>query len=130
MKGRRILVVDDEEGIRKVLTSAFTRAGYVVRVAADAKQAMALCESEPFDIVLSDVVMPGKSGHELAQWMVMRHPTTPTVLMTGFDDQISDPYDIAAHLSKPFVPKEAVALVDGLLQSGEGPILTAAVINS
>src|SRR3954453_23326485 len=107
MDSRRILVVDDEQGIRKLLATAFGRAGYEVRVAADAEQAMAICQSERFNVLLSDVVMPGRDGHELARWIAAHDPSTRTVLMSGFDDSICDLCGIAAQqctwLPKPFV---------------------------
>ena len=52
----RILIVDDEGGIRSMLARAFSRAAYEVRTAADGAEAMALVESEPFDVLLSDVL--------------------------------------------------------------------------
>jgi len=118
MDCRRILVVDDEEGIRKLLATAFKGAGYDVRVAGDAQQAMAICDSESFDVVLSDVVMPGKNGHELARWIVTKDPRTRTVLMSGFDEAICQGCGIPARpcswLQKPFLPREAIALVNGI----------------
>ena len=65
----RILIVDDEASIRALLTTAFGVAGYEVRTAPDGPEAMALCETERFDAVLSDVVMPKMNGHELARWI-------------------------------------------------------------
>jgi DNA-binding NtrC family response regulator len=119
MGSRRILIVDDEQGIRKLLAIAFGRAGYEVRVAADAQQAMVICESEGFDVLLSDVVMPGTNGQELARWMATHHPSTRTVLMSGFDDSTCELSGIPAQqcpsLSKPFLPSHAIALVDGVL---------------
>jgi len=123
MDCRRILVVDDEEGIRKLLATAFQCAGYDVRVAANAQQAMAICDSESFDVLLSDVVMPGKNGHELARWIAMREPRTRTVLMSGFDDGVCQgcgiPERPCSWLQKPFLPREAITLVNGIFEGSE-----------
>jgi CheY-like chemotaxis protein len=56
---RRILIVDDEPAIARLLSSVFRRAGYVVRVASSGFEAMQVCECESFDALLSDVRMPG-----------------------------------------------------------------------
>src|SRR5690242_12810563 len=113
---RRILIVDDEPGIRKLLDLVFTAAGYYVQVASDGPEAMTACESESFDALLSDVKMPGMNGHELARWIVTRHPATRTVLMSGFDDIQCQGCGVAAKpcslLPKPFPPDGAVKLVD------------------
>ena len=66
----RILIVDDEGAIRTLLSLAFTQSGYEVRTAADGAEAVNLCQSEGFDVVLSDVVMPRMNGHDLVRWIV------------------------------------------------------------
>jgi two-component system cell cycle response regulator CpdR len=118
----RILVVDDETAIRGLLESAFSEAGYDVRGAADALEAMALCTKEHFDMVLSDVVMPGMDGHELVQWLAKTFPGIPCALMTGFEAECKDcPFDPPCPLlRKPFPPKEAVALVTRILNAPPG----------
>ena len=64
----RILVVDHEQAIRRIVTTALTRRVRYTATA-NASQAIATCESESFDLLLSDVMMPGMNGHELAQWV-------------------------------------------------------------
>ena len=61
----RLLIVDDEHAIRELLAVVFTGAGYDVRIAANATDAMTICESESVDVLLSDEKMPGMNGHEL-----------------------------------------------------------------
>jgi CheY-like chemotaxis protein len=65
----RVLIVDDEPAIRKLLSLAFVRAGYDVRTAADPYKAIEACVSESFDAILSDVQMPGMDGHALVRWV-------------------------------------------------------------
>ena len=110
----RILIVDDEAAIRKMLTIAFTKAGYEVWSARDAPEAMDLLAIEKFDAVLSDVVMNSLSGHDLARWVAEHHPSVPCVLMTGFDDQGCHDCPFAPgciRLPKPFSLKDAVRVV-------------------
>jgi len=116
----RILIVDDEPGIRKLLDAAFKREGYEVRVAANGPEAMTACESQSFDVLLSDVKMPGGvNGHQLVRWVVARAPATRFVLMSGFDDVQCETCALAPEpcsvLPKPFLPKVAVELVNGIL---------------
>jgi DNA-binding NtrC family response regulator len=118
-----ILIVDDESGIRSLLELSFADAGYDVRSAADAPQAMQLCEVESFDAVLSDVRMPGMSGHELARWLARSHPATRLFLMTGWDTNCED-CPIAGRcciVAKPFRPKDVVSRVDAALACGQKP---------
>lgn len=125
----RILIVDDEPGIRKLLAVSFKREGYDVRVAASGSEAMTVCESESFDVMLSDVRMPGGvNGHQLVRWVVGRCPATRFVLMSGFDEIQCEHCGLTSQpcslLPKPFVPKAAVELVNGLLQGDRTPALT------
>jgi DNA-binding NtrC family response regulator len=128
MRGRspRILIVDDELGIRKLLSAVFTRAGYTVRNASNGPEAVAVCQDETFDVVLSDVRMPGgMNGHEVVRWVVTKSPDTRTVLMSGYDDIACQHCGVAKYpcrlLPKPFNPKQAVALIDGILDHSPVP---------
>ena len=60
-----ILIVDDEESVRNSLNDWFTDDGYYVKTAENAKRALAILESEDFDIVLADLKMPGMDGLEM-----------------------------------------------------------------
>jgi CheY-like chemotaxis protein len=118
----RILIVDDEPAICALLSAAFGMAGYEVRTAPDGPEAMALCETEPFDAVLSDVVMPKMNGHELAHWVATRYPGTCTILMSGFDlGCLECPLtERCLLIPKPFRPGEAVSRVDQALARAAG----------
>ena len=63
----RILVVDDEEMIREMLFDVLSQAGYTAKTAKDGNDAIAQIENEPFEIVITDLKMPGMSGLELLQ---------------------------------------------------------------
>lgn len=81
---KRILVVDDEASIRRILQVAFDKAGYVTDVASDAREAEQKVEAGPYECVLTDVTMPGKSGHELLRDLKREHPEMPVIIMTAF----------------------------------------------
>ena len=123
-----ILIVDDERAIRSLAALHFESAGYDVRTAVDALEAMKICSSEFFDAVLSDVTMPGPSGHEFARWLAHHHPATCCVLMTGADTGCGD-CPIAGRctiITKPFLPKDAVVTIGRVLEMNRGRALSAA----
>ena len=80
----RVLVVDDEAVMRAFLEKALRRQGYEVTVAADAEAALAAFAPRRFALVLSDLMMPGRSGLELLDELQRRDPETPVVIMTAF----------------------------------------------
>jgi putative two-component system response regulator len=82
----RILVVDDEEGVRRSLGRLLKRAGHRCELAGSGDEAIAAFEKEPFDLVLSDVNMPGLSGIELAHKLKEQYPDVAVVMVTAVDD--------------------------------------------
>jgi CheY-like chemotaxis protein len=84
----RILVVEDEATVRQFLGLSLSRLGHHPVLTADATEALAAFEREPFDVVLTDLGLPGVSGEEVARQVTQRSPRTPVVLLTGWADQI------------------------------------------
>jgi DNA-binding NtrC family response regulator len=84
MTGKRILVVDDEESLRRVTQLRLQQAGYEVATAADGNEALALLERNPRDLVLTDLRMPGLSGIELLERIKEAHPEVIVILVTAF----------------------------------------------
>ena len=80
----RILVVDDELSMREFLSILLEREGYNVTVAASAQEALRIMESALFDLVLSDVNMPGLSGIELLASIKEKAPETAVLMLTAF----------------------------------------------
>jgi putative two-component system response regulator len=79
----RILVIDDEAVIRMLVVEILESAGYDVTSAESAERALALLDKEEFDLVVSDVIMPGLSGLELLEAVRIRRASLPVVLVTG-----------------------------------------------
>ncbi|HXG03539.1 MAG TPA: response regulator [Candidatus Binatia bacterium] len=105
-RGRRVLVVDDEPEVRAVLADLLQEAGCVVTAASDGAEALVLCDRERFDLVLSDVSMPGLSGWEVATRLRRRFPDLRLGLVTGWGDRL-DPAQVRAAgiqvvIAKPF----------------------------
>jgi two-component system response regulator AtoC len=83
-KEKRILVVDDEAHIRRILQVAFEKEKYAVHTAEDVPAAIKACEAHGFDCVLTDVTMPGRTGYELLEEVSERWPNMPVIIMTAF----------------------------------------------
>ncbi|MBX3095997.1 MAG: sigma-54-dependent Fis family transcriptional regulator [Fimbriimonadaceae bacterium] len=84
MSKKRILIVDDEVNIRRILQVAFDREGWVAVTAEDAHEALATLEKGGFSAVLTDVTMPGMSGYQLQETIGSQWPELPVVIMTAF----------------------------------------------
>ena len=81
-----ILVVDDDETIRDTLYELLS-AEYDCQTAQTAEQALARLEVEAYDVVLTDISMPGLSGLELLGQMRQKYPDTPVIIISGISDQ-------------------------------------------
>lgn len=83
-----ILVVDDEESIRKLVKARFEREYYTVHTAENANQAIQMLNANPkIAITITDIKMPGKSGLELTQDIKRAHPHTKVIVMTGHGEK-------------------------------------------
>jgi CheY-like chemotaxis protein len=80
----RILVVDDQPVLCEILSTYLTNDSHLVETAADGAEALEKFSAGSFDLVITDHVMPGISGGELAAIIKERSPRTPVVLLTGF----------------------------------------------
>jgi DNA-binding NtrC family response regulator len=107
-KKSSILVVDDEDALRTVLSGELASEGYEVRTAADGDDAVTEMGKAVFDLVLLDIKMPRMNGFEVLKFIKEKHPKTKVVMLTGFadlknaieskklgaDDFVSKPYDL------------------------------------
>ena len=114
----QVLIVDDVEQVRTFVSLALRRAGYAVMATANAEDAMRLCATESFDLVLSDVLMPGMDGHKLVRWIAANYPRTRTALMSGFDSAGGESDGPGCLLlRKPFTAHELAVFVARVLAS-------------
>jgi len=110
----RVLVVDDKENILKLFARLLGDT-YEVTCAEDGARALALVAAQEFDVVVSDVRMPGADGFEVLRAVKSRHPDTEVVMMTGYAT-VQDAVEAMRagafdYLQKPFLPDAAAELV-------------------
>lgn len=115
MKKISILIVDDEESVRDSLTNWFTEDGYAVRAAEHAKQALAMLESDPYDIILTDLKMPGMDGLEMLRRIKTLNKDAVVIVMTAFatvDTAVKALKEGAFdYVTKPFDPDDLSHLI-------------------
>ncbi|ODT65246.1 hypothetical protein ABS71_12335 [bacterium SCN 62-11] len=104
--GETLLIVEDEPALRSVLHRVLTNAGYRVMTAANAGEALLLCEGKgnDIDLLLTDVIMPGMNGRELAQRLKPLCPRAKQMFMSGYTDEALERFEFTEEnfLSKPF----------------------------
>ncbi|MFO0731526.1 MAG: response regulator [Nitrospiraceae bacterium] len=117
----RILLVEDEPSVRDLVRDELAKAGYQVIEATNGVEAclVATQQSGPIDLLLTDVVMPGMNGRELAQHLYVIKPNLRVLFMSGYLDDICLSAGLDAHrtafLQKPFTPDVLVHTVRDLL---------------
>ena len=114
----RVLVVEDEESVREALARILENSGYKVTTAEDCPVAVSLLEQGGFDIVFTDLTLPGPSGWELVRWVGENRPGTPVVLLSGWEihqKDVEDKGPVARILSKPVKLKDMTDAIKELV---------------
>ena len=116
----RILLAEDDDSMRVYLVRALERVGYHVVAVDRGTEAVPLLQAEPFDLLLTDIVMPEMDGIELAQKAAEIAPDIRVMFITGFAAvalKAGKAAPSAKVLSKPFHLRDLVAEVDRMFQS-------------
>ena len=118
-----LLVVDDEQSIVELAHAILITRGYHVFTANDGEQALAILERESVDLLISDVIMPGMDGYQLAARVQQRYPRIKIQLVSGFeDDSQKQMNNKALHqnmIYKPYTSNELLERVRYLLDEGK-----------
>lgn len=117
----RILLAEDDRVMREYLTRALERSGYSVSAVDSGTAALPLLRDERFDLLLTDIVMPGLDGIELAQKAAEMAPGLRVMFITGFAAvtlKAGSAMPNARVLSKPFHLRDLVMEVDRLFEVG------------
>jgi CheY-like chemotaxis protein len=116
----RILIVDDEEGMRRFVDMVLTGAGYETTVASGGDEAIAISAGAPdFHLLITDEMMPRMMGHQLARYLRERYLNIKVLYLSGFRDQLlkekGSLWADEAFLAKPCTPEQLVQAVSLLL---------------
>lgn len=106
----KILAVDDDSSVLELLDLVLGVHGYSVQTKQNGEQAIAAFIAEPFDLVLTDIDMPGLNGNELIRFLKSSAPHVPVVAISGEEENASKLFDRV--LVKPFYTRELISLVE------------------
>lgn len=124
----RILVAEDEKKIASFVRKALEEQGYTVDVATDGDRAYELATSQSFDLVVLDIMLPGRDGLSILRQLRERHNTVPVIVLTARSalDERLEGLNLGAddYLTKPFFMEELVARVQALLRRVSGEKLS------
>ena len=123
-RARRVLLVEDEDMVRKVLSRMLAVRGLQVHAAASGAEALALFDApgtEPFDLLVTDLMMPDGGGLSVARNLSERHPGRKVLFVSGYSSAETEGWEPEQYrfLTKPFGSAELARVIDELLHPGE-----------
>ena len=117
---RRILLVEDESGLRMTLSDRLRTEGYEVDSAADGDSGLQKASSEAFDVILLDVMLPGRSGFDICRDLRQQGIVTPILMLTARGETVEKVLGLKLgaddYLTKPFETMELLARIEALLR--------------
>lgn len=120
MPDKRLLLVEDEPGLQLALTDRLTSEGYSVETAGDGHTAIARATGEPFDVIVLDVMLPGRDGFDVAKTIRTQGVQTPILMLTArtqvVDRVVGLKLGADDYLTKPFETIELLARIEALLR--------------
>jgi CheY-like chemotaxis protein len=124
-----VLVLEDQMDVRGVIEKTLSRYGYTVIAAADGPEAIAIAAEHlrPIDLLLTDVILPGASGRDIATQVVATHPSLRVLYMSGYTDDVIVQHGILkpglAFVQKPFTGDALARRIREVLEAGSPPLL-------
>lgn len=116
-KDVKILVVDDEERIRRLLKMYLERENYIIDEAEDGNEALAKSLANDYDVILLDLMMPGKDGIEVCRDL-REKKSTPVIMLTAKGEEVNrvQGFEVGTddYIVKPFSPREVVLRVKAI----------------
>jgi two-component system alkaline phosphatase synthesis response regulator PhoP len=127
---RRILLVEDDPGLALTVSDLLTGEGYQVETASDGPSGLARALAEPFDLLVLDVMLPGKNGFDVCRDLRQRGKDVAILMLTArtqlTDRVVGLKLGADDYLTKPFEPPELLARIEALLRrvgkSGKAPV--------
>jgi len=119
---KRVLIVEDEEGLLEGLSHNFKFEGYEVMTAKTGTEGLKIALKQKPDVILLDIMLPEKDGFTVLKELRQRHRDIPVLILTArnFEADVLKGFDLGAddYVTKPFAVKEVIARVKRLLQRG------------
>jgi len=116
---KRILIVEDEDTLCESLKRVFEREGYEVDMAGSAESALAVLETRSFDLIITDIMLPGMNGLEFLNKCRDREPVQAVIIMTAYDNLWTEDEALAsgacAYITKPLMHDEIKRIVRNAL---------------
>ncbi|WP_067624294.1 response regulator transcription factor [Alicyclobacillus acidiphilus] len=116
---KRILVIEDDENIRDVCRRYMEREGYEVLMAADGREGSEMFQAHETDLVVVDVMLPGKDGYQICQ-DIRQQADTPIIILTARGDERDRLMGLTLgaddYLTKPFSPRELILRIHNILR--------------
>ena len=120
MSDKRLLLVEDEPGLQLALSERLSAEGYTVETAGDGNVAVTRATGEPWDIIVLDVMLPGRDGFDVAKTIRQQGIQTPILMLTArtqvFDRVVGLKLGADDYLTKPFETIELLARLEALLR--------------
>jgi two-component system alkaline phosphatase synthesis response regulator PhoP len=120
MPNARVLLVEDEPGLQLALTDRLVAEGYLVETAEDGTTAVRRATGEPFDVILLDVMLPGRDGFDVAKTVRQQGVRTPILMLTARSQVVDRVVGLKLgaddYLTKPFEMVELLARIEALLR--------------
>lgn len=117
---KQILLVDDEEHILRLLDYHLGKEGFSTQLVTDGRKALTLAETEPFDFILLDIMLPQLDGIEVCKRLRAKGIKTPIMMVSAksdeFDKVLALELGADDYLTKPFSPRELLARVKAILR--------------
>jgi DNA-binding response OmpR family regulator len=116
----KVLIVEDEELVRKALEFRLKKEGYQVLACADGRKGIEAIESDKFDLVITDMMLPFNNGLEVVNKLKQVSKETPIIVLTniGLENVVLDAFNMGAddYMTKPFSPNELSVRIKRLMK--------------
>ncbi|MFB9277266.1 response regulator transcription factor [Cohnella cellulosilytica] len=131
--GSRILVVDDEERIRRLLKMYLEKEGYEIEEAEDGETALRKAQEEDFDLIVLDLMLPGIDGIEVCS-RLRQQKATPVLMLTAKGEEVNrvQGFEVGAddYVVKPFSPREVIFRIKAILRRASATAFLSKELNT
>jgi len=131
--GSRILVVDDEERIRRLLKMYLEKEGYEIEEAEDGETALRKAQAEDFDLIVLDLMLPGIDGIEVCS-RLRQQKATPVLMLTAKGEEVNrvQGFEVGAddYVVKPFSPREVIFRIKAILRRSSATAFLSKELNT